>query len=558
MTSGITRDIDAGKNAIDAVNDSGLVGQKLARLGLNERQLEMCRYMAYFRAQQYDDCGVAWDGSKATNTVERAAIVAASATPEGYVDLAKQMSDLPLRYRKPSAPCQLGRVIVSRFTSLLFSEQQSPQWRVPGDPATEAWVQQISKAYGLWSEMVIVRDLGGASGTAIVGFKIVRGEVVFETIDARWAFPTFDPNGSMDLVKLEVRYMFPKEELDRQTGAWETKSYWYRRIISQTDDCLWVPQPVGDGEEPNWEDPSTVASLVHHGLGVVSYRWIQNIRVLDDMDGDPDCHGCFDYFDRISELDSQSNTGACRNADPTPVVGSDGQLDQVRMGSKQALKLEKGGTLSYAESTGSSVETAQKVADRFQEKALQAAECVLPEEAAKDGGAMTATEINKRTAAMYAKASRLRSQYGERGVVPLMKMLLKAARTLASGRLSQEGELDAAGNQIQSGTIVRSPIVLPPKIENGKPVALNLGTAKDATLELVWPPFSQTSAQDTAQKVTSSVQARAGRIVTLDTAVRYVSPDFNIDDPQAEVKALMSEPAPDFAAQSLQELQEGR
>ena len=139
-----------------------------------------------------------------------------------------------------------------------------------------------------------------------------------------------------------------------------------------------------------------------------------------------------------------------------------------------------------------------------------------------------------------------------------MKMLLKAARTLASGRLSQEGELDAAGNQIQSGTIVRSPIVLPPKIENGKPVALNLGTAKDATLELVWPPFSQTSAQDTAQKVTSSVQARAGRIVTLDTAVRYVSPDFNIDDPQAEVKALMSEPAPDFAAQSLQELQEGR
>ena len=79
-------------------------------------------------------------------------------------------------------------------------------------------------------------------------------------------------------------------------------------------------------------------------------------------------------------------------------------------------------------------------------------------------------------------------------------------------------------------------------------------------LELVWPPFSQASAADTLQKVQGTSQARLAKIITLDTAVRHVASDFNIDNPKAEIEALKKEPQPgaDLAEQSLRELNEGR
>jgi hypothetical protein len=562
MASGITRDIGAAGQVAGAVADQQLVNERMKRLGLSPTQVELNRLYAYYRTAQHDACAVGWDGDPHVDAVSREGICSSPLLPAGYEDVGKNLSNLPLKYRRPAVPCHLCHVIVSRFTELLFTESQSPAWKMAGDPDSESWVQAVTKDGALWSTMTQTRDLGGAMGTGIPGFKIIDSVVMFETFDRRWCFPTFDPAKPGQLSKLEIRYMYPKEERNPETGQWEEKKYWYRRTIDTEADVLWKPQDVGDGStEPKWDDPTTVQQMVKHGYGFVPIEWIPNLPVSDDIDGDPDCLGCYDYFDRIGELDSQCYTGAARNADPTPVLSSDGMFEQVKLGSATAVKTEKGGSLGYAESTGSSITIASTESDRFQKKALQLARCVLPdEEGAEVRGAVTATEINKRTASMHAKASLLRQQYG-RGATLLMQKLLEVARKMGKGQQAAEPIKTTTGQEIPAGTLVRSEIKLPPKVDKeGHAQPERLGDVQGVTLELVWPPFSQPTASDTLTKTQATVQARVGRLISIDTAVRHLAPDFNIDDTSAEVEALKKEPAPggDLAAQSLKELQEGR
>lgn len=546
MASAYPRDMNAGKNTVGLVADKAMANDTIKRLGLSPRQMEMNRLYAYFRAQQHESCTMDWDGSEHADPLTREAISSTRSLPPGYQDLGGQMNSLPLRYRRPSVPCNLGKVIPSRFSSLLFSEQAHPIWKVVGDEDTEAWVTAVSKRYGLWALMALVRDLGGAMGTAIVGFKIIDGRVVFEEFDARWCFPTFDHRHPDELVRLEVRYMYPKDVRDPDTGEWEEKKFWYRRIIDQKVDCLWKPQPVGDGtDEPKWDDPNTVEDMREHGFGFVPIQWTQNIKVTGDIDGDPDCHGCYDYFDRIGELDSQVHKGAIRNCDPTPVVCSDGALNKVSLGSDQALKLARGDSATYLESMGASVAAASKEADRLRSKALETAECVLPEQESAEGGPITATELIRKTAAMYSKASRLRDQYGSRCLVPLMEKLLKVARKLRTTTKAADGGL------------VRQAIILPTRLVDKELAPIELGDAQGAQLELVWPPYSTPTPAETATKVTAAVQAKTGGILSAKSAIRHIAGDFDVEDVDAEEAAIKKATTPatkDLAGQSLGEL----
>jgi hypothetical protein len=545
---------------VDATADQQLVENRIRRLGLSPRQVELSRLYAYARTQQHDDCASDWDGSPHADTLMRASIVASPAMPSNYTDVGGQTDPIPLRYRRPSVPCNLAKVIISRFTGLLVSEQQAPIWKVEGDRKTEAWVQAITETYGLWAKLIMVRNLGGGMGTGVMGFKIINDEVVFEEADPRWCSPEFDPRNPHELLKLEIKFMYPKDVQDPETFEWKEESYWYRRIIDVKYDVLWKPMPVGDGSaEPDWENKANCES-VEHGFGFCPWQWIQNLEVSGDIDGDPDCLGCYDYFDRIGEIDSQCHGGAVRNADPTPVVGTDGNLGSIKMGSKDVLKLEKGGTLAFAETNGSSLKAASDESDRLEKKALRTAECVLPDEDTGDAAA-TATEIRGRTAAMHNKASLLREQYGNRGVALLMNKIVKVGRKLAAGKVAGEGVVDRNGQPVQPGMIVKGQIKLPPHFDDkGQPIPHELGTTEGAQLKLVWPPFSQPSPQDTLAKVQGVALARTSRVISQSTGVRHLAPDFNVENTSAELAEIKKEPTPgaDLAAQSLAELQQGR
>lgn len=812
---------------------------KIARLGMSPRQQALNRMWAVYRGQQYEARRVDWDGTERVQHLDAEAIATAGFIPPGYYDAGAQF---PLKFRRPTATYHLRRVIVDRFTGLLFSDRKHPFVRIEGDPATEDYVRTLAEVSRLWPSMIQARTYGGAMGTSVIGFQFVDGRPVVEVDDPRWCYPTFEDRHQLKLAALEKRYMYPVDERDPESGLWVQRAYWYRRVIDAEKDVLFKPVPVGDGEEPEWE----IEREVVHGFGFCPRVWVQNSPVQDDIDGDPDCVSIDDMCEQIDALLSQANAGilancvgvetpfitasgvrtfgdfregaetvvlthtgawkpakvraygeqqlyrvrvgrgqnaqvvrataqhrwlladgrtvvtadlragdklhkpphlirdwefvesspeaqrywawgfaygdggisrqgdkvygtrlrlcgkkdrflsrfealgyeaqfpawahgdpmvylrdyaktlptleavghenmmafvrgfldadgsrnrkhpetadvnpfqgiqatgeetirfirevfpavgayivaeddrsegetnfgprtgptvyfslvlgfsnspvapyivrdveadaveqvwclevqddqsfvlpsgvVTRNCDPTLRIISDADLDGIRKGSRNALKLPQGSSADYMEMTGSGPKAALEMAERLRALALEVAQCVL--DTPQHKAHQTATEIERSYASMLAKADVLREQYGERGVKPLLEMMVKAVRVVTKPRPV-------------GGVIVRQTVELPPKLH-----ALEDGTMQRAARELgpggainlSWGPYFDPSLTDLQTAVRAAVEAKAGGIIDTETATKFVAPYFLVEDATSMAKKVIEEQAAAQAA----------
>lgn len=495
---------------------------RVARLGMSPRQQVLNRMWASYRGQQYDARRVDWDGTERSEGIDFEAIATAGFIPPGYYDAG---ATFPIKFRRPSTPYHLRKVIVDRFTGLLFTERRHPQIRVVDDPRTEDYVRTLVDVARLWPAMILARTYGGAMGTVCAGFQFLDGKPAIEVHDPRWCVPEFEDRHTLKLASLEKKYMFPVDERDPETGAWRQVPYWYRRIIDAERDVLFVPVPVSDAA-PVWE----VEREVVHGLGFCPVVWAQNLPVQDDVDGDPDCLAIDDLCDQIDALLSQAAQGVLANSDPTLLIVTDAELESIRKGSRNAIKLPSGGSAQYMELSGTGPKAALELADRLREMALEVAQCVLDQ---PETAQVTATQVERRFASMLSKAAILREQYGERLVKPLIEMMLKGARSLAKPR-------------VVDGVLVRQTLQLPMKVQpNGdgtvKRAARELG--EGGILELVWGPYFAPTLEDAQKAAQSATLAKSGGLLDSAHAIAFVAPYFNVEDVTAISEKIKAESA---------------
>ena len=509
---------------------------RIARLGLTPRQLALNSLWAWYRNQRYDACGADWNGDKITDTVETEMISTQGFVPNGFVAAG---ADFPLKFRKPTAPYALPRVIVNRFTGILFGKGHAPKICVAGDPATEDWINAAFEAAGIWAQMNIARPYGGAMGTVAIGFQFVNGLPVIEVHDPRWCEPKFVAHGNLELQSFEKRYIYPEDERNPETQKVEAKWYWYRRVIDQESDTLWDPVPVGEGDEPVWDDLPN--KRVEHDFGFVPVVWIQNKPVQDSHDGDPDCEGIFDNVETIDRLISQANKGTIANADPTPVVTTDAELKSLKTGSDGVLKLPQGGTFAYAEMTGGGTKMAIDLFKELRSLALEVAQCVLDHPEA--GGQKTATEIERVYASMLECAGVLQVQYGDTGLKPLAEKMIKAAKILGAGRPGEDGEVHIGA------------INLPPRVttrDDGTVETQPRALGQGGTVSCKWPPFFTPTLDEIAKAIDAMGKALQSSLIDEDTAVAFVAKMMGIEDTvalRAKIKAEKAKREQEQAAQ---------
>lgn len=273
------------------------------------QQLAATRY-AFFRGEQYAGWKTGWDGRPATDLSTRDQIGYSGQMPEGFVDFGA--SETPAQFRKPDAPYNLPRLVVQRFSDMLFGEAHHPTPRTPGDPETEDWLAGLVEATRLWAQMHAARDLGGSMGTVAFGFFLDCGRPVVELFDRRYCTPTFSNPVTHKLKALEERYAYSVEERNTETGDWENVWYWFRRVIDAQRDRTWSGVPVADGKEPAW-DTLECAEVVH-GLGEVPVIWLHNLSVPHSADGDPDLlENDLETSTTIDRLTSMANQGITAN-----------------------------------------------------------------------------------------------------------------------------------------------------------------------------------------------------------------------------------------------------
>lgn len=491
------------------------------RLGSSPRQQRLNQLWAFYRCQQYDNRSLRWDGTKVEAPLEREAISSMGYIPPGFVDAGGGGSALPLRYRRPTAPYNLSKVIVDRFTGLLFSEQRHPTFAVAENPDAEEFLEKLADASRVWAAMIQARNYGGAQGTVAIGFSYVDGAPVVEVHDPRWLYPDFSDRIALKLRRLEKRFQYPVDVQNPDTGVWEEKAFWYRRTWDKDADVVYQPVEVGDGEEPDWRE----ASRVNHGLGFVPVVWVQNLPVMEDIDGDPDCHGIYDLIESHDALVAQSYKALIANCDPTAVITSDAEnLGSITIGSDNALKLPAGSDAKWMEHTGEGPKATLELAHSLREMALEVAQCVLEQD--NQAAPPTATEINRRYSSMLSRGDILREQYGQKAVLPLMMMMAKAAEILGEPKTTEAG-IERQG--IVLGTSKDLFVVPAGLLDGGEPVKLQ------------WPPYFEPSLDDVTKASQAATTAFTGKLIDRKHAVQYIAPFFDVQNVQELVDQLDQE-----------------
>ena len=527
MSSGTHEDVGEVGHAIRggaySNGENGTFGD-----GITTRQRSLSLYWRTYRCETYDSRKYDWNGTQNIGKIEHDFIATSGSIPPGFYDAGR---DVPLKFRKPVAPYYLGKVVVDRFTSMLFSHRRHPRVLCE-DPATEDWLSGFAESAGLWSQMIQARTYGGAMGSAAISYAFCDGEPRIEVHDPRWCTPSFVDSAARQVRVFEKLYQY-LDNVHLSDGTTEERVYWYRRVIDAEYDTTWDRVPVIDGSPPDWD--SARHTRIAHGLGETPVVWIQNTTTDGSFDGDPDCYGILDMIEEIDALYSQGSRGTKANCDPTLILQSDAAWDAIAKGSGNALQVEKGGTANYLEMTGAGVRTAMDLAEKLEEKSLTVARCVLDRNTG--GPSRTASEVDHTYSAMLDQADIYREQYGRRGVQLLLQSVLRAARRLMTARIekSEDG----------IPSIVRTLIKLPKKRvedENTGVVTWHerqLGQGEQIALE--WPPYYTPSESDAADRVKVAGTALQYGLIDQKHAIRYVASLFGVKNQVSLLASLQKD-----------------
>lgn len=506
---------------------------------LSPRQKKLDAYWRYYRCEAYRDRGIDWNGYPVLGAEDSAMVAQSGAMPPGFYDAG---ATLPLKFRKPSTPYYLARAVVAKFNGLLFSEKRHPKI-VCDDPQTEAWLNAFIEVTQFWAQAILMRTYGGGMGSVAMGFKFVNGKPYVEVYDTRWCTPEWADRTDLTLRSLDKRFQFSlmvtvnrRNPTNGQiTQDKETRWFWYRRHITETSDTVWakVPVPEDPEEEPEWDKyPS---QTVEHGLGFCPIVWIQN-EPDDSPDGDPDCYGAFELIESIDALLSQASRGTIASCDPTLGISADAEFDEIKKGSNNAIQVEKGGTVTYLEITGTGIDRAQKLADDLEKRALVIVQCML-DPYKENGPARSTVEVEHQYSAMTERADVFRRQYGDRGVKILLNMVLRAARSMGETRAAE----DASGVT----RIFRQTVKLPrakKTAEDGSWEYVDREIGRGETITLKWPGYYTPTIQSIAHAVTAVGEAlRTYKVIAIKDAVEFLAPYLDIDDVGATVLELEEE-----------------
>ena len=493
-----------------------------AIIGETNRFRQLDRYDAHYQMRQYQHLQFDWNGLTADQmeTVSPAVQVPAGFTQPALSLLARQ--------KRPTAPFHLARAIVDRFTGLLFSETRKPNVEVEGDPDTDDFLHACMEQMRFWARWREARALGGSSGSVLVTVHLKRGQFVMQSHPSKHVQMLWKDRRSLEPRGALVMYSYPKEEFERdpRTGELQPRivNYLYRRIITEADDTVYKETAVKPNEKLTWE----VEATARHGLGRFPGAWIQNLPDSESEDGVPDCAGIWQTCDTIDRLTSQANKSILLNMDPTLKLKIDpkevamGYGTAVQTGSDTVLRVGTGDA-GYIEITGAGVTQGRELKSELVQDALTVARCVMVEPEKIAGAAQSAKAIEYIYAPMLEKADDLRSQYGDCGVIPILKVVEDLAR------LHHDQEVD-----LPDGTKGVEKIDLPPKPNGGGERKLGTG----GWIRLAWGPYFAPTEQDNQIAVNTVVAAVAGEVLDAETGARRVAQIFGVKDPDEMLKRI--------------------
>jgi len=491
-----------------------IVGVSIEDLCKSERFSELDRNEAYLHALQDEAKLYDWDGRLVSDGM--------SPIQPGW--------EVPMAQRRPCARYDLAKVIVSRFTALLFGTDRFPELLSAGDRDSEDYYKGLAEAARLPLRAISARNIGGSQGSVGMSFAFVNGVPKVEVHKPKhievlgWRDRSeFRPSAVLKA------YAFPTNVFDPETKKIKRVEMYYVRLWTEQTETVWKPIPSDIAKLPNWSTAIESTTVVH-GLGFCPFYWTQNIPDEESIDGRSDYDGLHGNLDEMNRLTSAGVRAVKANSDPTLIVKEDPAFksEHLRKGNGAAI-FSRGGA-DYLTLPGESVDALRKVREDLRSATLDVASVVTldPEGAyGSTAAAQSGTALRILFAPMTAQADIYREQYGEMLIKPLLKGMFEAAEII-EGR----GER----------------VVLPPRVESSED-----GTSariyerrrgpSDA-LSLNWNPYFPPSWTDIKSAIDAMKAGNGDKpVMSQRTSIAAVQSITGVDNVDEEMAAIQEDAA---------------
>lgn len=431
---------------------------------------------------------------------------------------------IPLARRRPY-DFGIAKALVDMPTGFLFDEGRFPALLVEGDGtpevAAEAWLRAVAEHVALRVKMLSGSRVGGRQRSVFAYFKIVDGEPMVDVHGGKYCTPTYERDGKT-LKRVRKQYKCLGEHFVRMGYDVEPdKFYWYRHDFTPDAEIAYFPVKFEQGPKvPEFEqDP---ARSVVHDLGFVPGVWMVNLHQREDgFDGVGTYEGeqVLTMIHLCNESLSQAHRATGKASDPQLVL----ELGPENGDPDPAIKTQtKGGvwvmpgTLKLLEMAGTGQKMALEQFDRY--RSLISSTTSIPEidPESISGKAQSAEALRVLYAGLIGFASLLRVCYGEQGLVPLCKVILRVLKATANTTINIDG-VSWEGQEV-----LRSDIPDRPKVR------------------LEWGPWFAPTATDQQAMITGAASAVAAGLLSQETAVGTIAKLYGRDGGE-ELKKILKE-----------------
>lgn len=413
------------------------------------------------------------------------------------------------RERAPSTNTGLNlmRSVVEESVSFLFGEDRFPMLLCKDET-----VKQFIDDVVIDAHLVHVMQeaaIKGSIGSSAIQVRVLKDRFFPVVHYTTFLTPEFDPEAPDTLIRVTEKKKVIGKDLKQAGYDIEAedlrKQFWFQRIWDADAETWYLPWEVN---EPDQLPKIDSARTVEHKLGIVPWIWIKNLPPGPNaIDGNATFEPAIENAIQIDYLMSRADRALKYNSDPLMVfkVRNPNQIADFVRGSENALILGVEGDAKVLEISGDAAHAIIETVAELKDEALHS---IHGNRADPDKLATSQSSVAQRMlyTPMVQLASQLRVNYGDFGIIPLLRMLLQIANKMP--------------------VKVRGKMV---KISN-----------PEEPIDLAWNDFFPPSPMDMQSEATTVLTLFTGGLISRKSALRQLNKffdfDFDIDEEVAEIE----------------------
>lgn len=417
---------------------------------------------------------------------------------------------IPLRDRAPYIRYNLSKIVVEHSASLVFSDSLFPVVYTE-DKSTRELFKNLVKDCDL-SQIMFEAVIKGSIGSAAIRMRVFKSSPHFDLLDVEYCTPVWRKDAPDTLLKVISKrkylgrdlaaegYDIDKDDLDN--------SFWLQCIWCDKAETWFNPVKCTIDKKLQIFTPDKDRSY-NHQIGVVPIVWIKNLRTQNTIDGICTFEAAINNQILIEYMLSQVARSHMYNSDPLIHIAGTLEAemgDAPKPQNQSVIETPPDTTVNLLELKGTASDAVLQFVTTARDLAIESIRGNRLNPDKVNQGEISGRAIEMSLGPLLLLCNNLRNSYGERGLLPLIQLIIAASKN----------------------TLIKI-----------RGQALSFEDSMHLTLK--WPDYFSKTPYDRNQDAQTFQLLTKANLISEETALRYMAMDYDIEDVEAEIVRINAE-----------------